>query len=762
MTQEELAGRAGLAAKNISDLERGERKRPYPHTVRSLADALKLPEDERAALFAAVPKRGGGNRAVQAVAVEPTLPMPPTPLVGRERDLQEVNAYLAQPEVRLLTLTGTGGVGKTRLAIEVARDTSHLFPEGVTFVTLAALGDATLVLPTVVKVLGLGEVRGKTPAKILQTFLREKKFLLVLDNFEHVMGAAPEVAELIRSCLNLSVLVTSRAPLRIRGEQEYPVRPLALPASTRSPDPEGVLASASGRLFVERARAVSPAFALTPEDAAAVASICWRLAGIPLALELTAARVKFLSPRSLLKRLDQALSTGWARDLPERQETMRSTLDWSYGLLSEPAQSLFRRLSVFVGGFALEAAEAVGATEETGSDDVIDLLGSLVEQSLVTSNPGAGGEVRYGMLEPIRQYALEKLEESGEAVKIRRRHATFFLELAERAEPELRGPQQVEWLQQLERENDNLREAMSWALSAEDGNTAARLAWALWLFWWLHGYTREGRRWMEALLDHDLPPKAHAIALAVAGTLAYAQEDYAAAKRYFQAGLEPAGEVGDKLRFAHMVHGLGLLALNSADLKTAKSRLEEALRLHLEAGRNDQSVSTARTQLGTVLFLQGDQGGAVPMFQEGLAIARRSGDRPSAYVALYNLAQVALSRRDYRGATDLLKEGVVLSEQVGDRAQLAHFLEGLAAVGGMRGDAERSARLFGAAEVLLEEVGARVYNYYVPDHSLQERAEAEARAALGDAAFEEARERGRAMTFEQAVEYALEDNPSPE
>jgi predicted ATPase/DNA-binding XRE family transcriptional regulator len=385
LTQEELASRAGLAAKNISDLERGERKSPYPHTVRSLADALKLPEEERSALFAAVPKRGGSRRTALAVALEPTLPEPPTPLVGRERDLEEISAILAGKEIRLFTLTGTGGVGKTRLALEAVRDAAGLFPDGVAFVALASVGNASLVVPTICRTLGLRETAGKDPREVLRVYVRDKKLLLVLDNFEHVLEAAPEVAGLLEASTSLKVLCTSRSALHVRGEQEYPVTPLELPASTRSPEPAGVLASPSGRLFAERARAASPAFSITKDNAQAVAAICWRLAGLPLALELAAARMTFLDPTTLLSRLDRALSTGSTRDVPDRQRTLRATLDWSYALLSEPEQALFRRLSVFAGGFSFEAVEAVGATGESGNEDVLELLGGLAEQSLVAA-----------------------------------------------------------------------------------------------------------------------------------------------------------------------------------------------------------------------------------------------------------------------------------------------------------------------------------------------------------------------------------------
>ena len=515
---------------------------------------------------------------------------------------------------------------------------------------------------------------------------------------------------------------------------------------------------------MERARTVYPDFAITEENAADVAAICWRLAGLPLAIELAAARTRFLGPATLLSRLDRALSTTWARDLPERQRTMRAALDWSYGLLTGAERALFVRLSVFVGGFTLEAAEALGAAEavgaagDVGEGDLLGLLERLVEQSLVAVQRGAeGGKVRYGMLEPVRQYAREKLEHSEESEETRRRHAAFFLALAERAYPELMGARQVEWLDRLDLENGNLMAAASRALDTGDAETGARLGWALWLFWMIRGYQREGRRLVEAMLQSDLSPVLRARVLVAAGSLAYSYGDFEWCERYSEEGLTLSRQLGDTLQVAWAEFGLGVAAMSRADHEAATPHLQESLHFFRDIGE-DFGVARATICLGMGALMRGDVSRATETLHEGLRVAHRIGDRTGACITLYNLAQVALSRGDYDHAATLFEEGVALAEQVADRANAAYCLEGLATVAGIQGEAERSARLFGAAEGLLEVLGAPVYDYYNPDPSLHERTVSATRSRLGDTAFEEARERGRAMTLEQAVAYALEDD----
>ena len=570
------------------------------------------------------------------------------------------------------------------------------------------------------------------------------------------------MALLVSSCPNLTVLATSRAPLRVRGERRYPVPPLGLPDLVHAPGVEEVARAPAVELFVERAREASPAFELTENNATVVAKICRRLEGLPLALELAAARVSPLGTVALHARLDQALEAGGVRDLPERQQTMRATLRWSYELLSEEEKALFRRLSVFASGFTMEAAEAVGAAGEAATYKILGLLGRLVEQSLVVAaNTGKeGDEVRYRMLEPIRQFALEELEESGEAVETRRRHAEFFLGLAERAEPEHKGPDQVAWLEKVEKEHANLRATLGWSLSMDDAETAARGG-ALWIFWWYHSHQREGRRWMEAMLERDLSPPSRAKVLMVAGSMAFGHGDYEQCEKYCEECLELSQQAGDRIRAAWARVGLDLAAMGRTDYEAATSLLQEALRFFQEADEHF-AVAHVTGYLGILALTCGEAGKATQKFEEGLAVARQIGDRGSAYIALYNLAQVALSRGDYDQAATLFEEGVTLSGQMGDRANVAYCLEGMATVAGARGEAERCARLIGAAEGLHEGVGVPAYVYYEPYRSVYERTMAAVRSELGEGAFEEAREQGREMTFEEAVGHTVEyDEPSP-
>src|SRR5215217_1336192 len=718
LTQEELASRSSLSAKAISMLERGERKRPYPHTIRSLADALELSEEERANLLAAVPKRGSAATSSASTTVpKSNLPTPSTPLLGRERELGEIRAFLR--EVRLLTLTGTGGVGKTRLAVQAARDAAELFPDGAVFVTLAPLGNSGFVVPIVAQSLGLREAEGQTARETLHAYLREKRLLLVLDNFEHVLEAAPEVAVLIETCPKLSVMVTSRAPLRVRGEQEYPVPPLELPTSTIAPSVEELVGSPSGKLFAERAREASPAFELTPHNSGAVAAMCWRLAGLPLALELAAARVRFLDPATLLSRLHQALSASGAQDLPQRQRTMWATLDWSYELLSEKEQVLFRRLSVFVGGFSLEAAETVGASGIIAAKNVLENLGRLVEQSLVVAKPDeTGNGVRYGMLEPVRQYSRGKLKESGEAEDTQRRHFAHFLGVAEAADQiyglltgvKLTGAEGEAWMFRLEREHDNLRAALGWAKERGDDEGGLRLAGALSWFWWMRGYFGEGRTWPEDFLEKAARgglgglDGERAKALLGAGMLSFGHGDLLRSITLLEEGLARYRRLGDQAGTAATVAMLGYVRRAQGDDDRAEELSEEGLRLSRLLDDN-MSAAISLNTLGHVARPRGDLARATDLFGEALALWKKLEDRRGVAYSLCNLGVAALERGEAGHALELHEESLRLYEALKDKAGRAYALINLGDVARSLGEEGRAVSLYEEALALHKELG---------------------------------------------------------
>ena len=731
LTQAQLAERAGLSVQGIASLENGRRRRPYPHTLRALGMALDLPPEEHAEFVSTIPGRnrpaGVLTAAMARSSPDAHLPVLFTNLIGRERDLDALGVILRHG-ARLLTLTGPGGVGKTSLAVRLATDVSSQYPDGVTFVPLAPVGDAALVIPTIVHALHLTETGARTARDALSAHLRDKQMLLVLDNFEQVRGASIEVLELVTACEGLTVLTTSRGPLRVRGEREYPVPPLDVPILVQVPQVQDVAGNPAVELFIERARAVVPDFQLGRENAAVITAICRRLDGLPLAIELAAARVRVLSPMALLSRLDSVLPllSGGARDLPERQQTMRRAIEWSYDLLDEPERTLFDQLSVFRGGWTLEAAEAVGDSEGATGGDVVGCMSSLVEQSLLVTESQDDGSTRYRFLIPVREFAAERLEWSGQAEDIRRRHAAYYLAHTERAAVGITGPQQVEWSARLELERDNVRAALDWLLSSHDWDVATKIGWNLWGFWWIHSYHAMTRVLEEG---SKVQPVVRARALGVSGAMALGQGEIAYAETCCEEGYALFKKTGDDLSAARLGLVLGAIANARADFQKAEGYLREAADVFQATGAF-YWAARAVSALGMLPFRAGDYARAEVLLAEGHNLARRAGDRFSRYIALYNQSRLAHSRGNDAKAAELFREGLLLSLDVGDHANIAHCLEGLAAVAVARGDAKCAARLLGGAHALFEALESRVYADRPDTTSLREQITAAVQARL--------------------------------
>ncbi len=611
------------------------------------------------------------------------LPAQLTPLIGREQEVQDVRSLLLRDDVRLVTLTGPGGTGKTRLALQVASDLVHDFPDGVWLVPLAPISDPELLISAVARALGLREAGGRSLWDTVASYLKEKRLLLILDNFEQILPAAPPVADLLAGCPNFTALVTSRAVLHLRGEHEYEVPPLALPKLARATSAEALGQYAAVALFIQRAVAVRSDFRLTGGNAPAVAEICRRVDGLPLAIELAAARVRLLAPQALLDRLERRLPllTGGARDLPARQQTLRNAIAWSYDLLAPAEQALFRRLGVFVGGFTLEAAEAVCQVE--ARLDTLDSLGSLMEHSLLRSAEALDGEPRFGMLETIREYALEQLETSGEASEVRRRHAEFYLALAEHAEPRIRsGREQREWLARLEVEHDNLREALDRSLAAASGvETALRLAGTLRWFWWTRGHLTEGRNWLERALAAGSGASAslRANALHGSGGLAWSQGAFDRSETLLAESLALRRGLGDRAGIASSLAGLAHIARDRRDYDRAVVLFEECLALYRELG-DRAGIADAVGDLGHIASLKGEYARAASLYAESLATFRELGDEAGIAWSLHNQGELACSQGAHERAIVLLRESLVLRGKLGDRAGVADSLERVAVV----------------------------------------------------------------------------------
>jgi predicted ATPase/class 3 adenylate cyclase/DNA-binding CsgD family transcriptional regulator len=726
------------------------------------------------------------------------LPAQLTPLIGREREIAAATALARQPGVRLVSFTGPGGTGKTRLALQVAAELSTEFADGVFFMNLAPIADPTLVGNTIATTLGLRETGAASLVTMLKDYLRGRQVLLVLDNFEQVLAAAPFVTELLQAAPGLTVLVTSRAAVHVSGEHEFAVPPLALPERQPPPTLPTLSQYEAVRLFIARAQAVKADFQVTNANAPAVAEICYRLDGLPLAIELAAARIRILSPQALLPHLERrlALLTGGARDLPARQQTLRNTIDWSYELLDPTEQTLFRRLAVFVGGATLDAIEAVCNPSADGDIAVLDEVASFVDKSLLQQQDGLADEPRFSMLETIHEYARERLADSGEAAMIQQLHAQFFLSVAEEAKQKLEDYDYLIWLNHLEQEHDNFRAALRWASDSDMREVGLRMVGALDEVWVPRGYWTEGRAWAASFLAKSDEPELllpRARALCTAGRLAWHQTDYPAAQELLGQALGLFRNQSDKQGLARTLQGLGAIALlTTDDTVTARKYFEEALELYHELN-SQRGSGYSLYYLGALAYWEGNMATARSFFEQSLLNSRAMGDLDRTASVLCYLGDVARSQNDYVAARAFYKDGLNLASQIdektlmawiphnlgrvvqreGDQEQAtALFIESLnlfrhqghiagcaaclaalAGVSATQGWLERATRLFGAADAQLDSIG---HHLEPVDRLESDRDQAVVKARFDAANWERAWMEGHRMSLEEAIALALE------
>lgn len=753
LSQEALAEHSGISARAVGDLERGIRQAPRLETVRFLADALHLDAQDRAALLAAArPAVLGGAAVTECALPVASLPRPPVRLIGREYELAALQDLLSQGPTQLVTLTGPGGTGKTRLAQEVAASMPEQFPDGVWFVDLSPLTDADLVLPTLAAALGVPDGRDTLESR-LHGFLRNKDILLVLDNFERVVAAAPGVARLLAYVPGLRVLATSRMPLHVQGEQEYPLAPLAFPTSSSLAQPQHAEQFAAVRLFVERAQAIQPGFVLNAANAQAVTAICQRVDGLPLAIELAAARMRVLPPTALLDRLEHRLPllTGGARTLPARQRTMRDAIAWSYDLLSPTEQRLFRRLAVFVGGFTLEAAEAM--EDPDGTHSAFDVVVTLVEHSLLRQTAGVEDEPRFLMLETVREFGLEQLAAAGEEEAARQLHADVYLQIADEL-----MPGNTTWLHHRTRleamssELDNARLAFAWLDEHDETAALLRMFSTLWVTWQATGRYSEGLALVDRVLARSSPRASRERVLVLNGAVLLAVEyaDYSRAAHYRDENRILSQELGDPDLVWTAVTNDGLLASRLGQPELAHVRFMDALSLANAAGHADLE-GIANLWVGDMALFQASYGEAAEHYGEALAFFQTANWDWGLVDVYAGLGGVHFATGDLVGAAAHYEQSLEIALRRAIPVMAVGPLLGMAGVVAESGNAVQGARLLGAAEGLITLLGTPSFPR---DQPARDRGLAALTALLNEERLVALRDAGRSLTFEQSVNEA--------